>query len=401
MRFLSGGRGFFGMLDLLKFSLGYWKYPNLEKVAIIGVQHIMESILELFRSLKYCGLKPENTFLLGKCYSTSKSIYKNFLDEGFNVLADSTSFNSHQSFDFAHKKNIKKLLKFTLAQIELGDIEKLVVLDDGGELISLLNDLDIDKSKIFCVEQTSSGFNKVKDLDLNIPVINVARSTAKLNYETPFIIESALKRLNFHIPMDQIREANILILGHGSIGKHLEQYLDNAFDGKAKVKTFDSRFQHKHHLPNLLKDAEIILGTSGEISLPYSFYRYLEKENVFLASISSSDREFEAWKVRKQSPKTTNAWKNCKYSNITLIQSGFPINFWGDPNNMDLNYIQITLSLLQGAILQGITDKNSSNILHQLDSNFQKGVINEFKKSLLQMNFSKTQKKHLKKFLVG
>ena len=99
---------------LLEFTDSIWTFRDLNRVAIIGAQHIMESTLGLFRVLKMNGLCPAHTFLLGKCYSTSRSVFKNFRDEGFNVCKNSFFFDSHIDYDVSYKKNIVLFLKESL-----------------------------------------------------------------------------------------------------------------------------------------------------------------------------------------------------------------------------------------------------------------------------------------------
>lgn len=367
------------MLELLKFTDRIWNFPSLKDVAVIGAQHIMESTLILFRNLKSNGLDPSQTFLIGKCYSTSASAYRDFINDGFNVSDSSFYFNSHKDYDSSYKENISRFLKESIAKIDYKKIKKLIILDDGGYLINEINSIDIPNLPIASIEQTSAGIHYLKNIYLNIPVINVARSKAKLEIETPFIVESSLKRLFQYLPQEEFTDRTVLILGYGVIGASVSEALKPI----CNIEIFDPRIPESRSLLESLKKADIVLGCSGTTSLKYSHYKLL-KDGTILASLSSSDREFEAHHFRKLFPKTTNCLSSFNNERILLLQSGFPINFWGSRNNISLEKIQITLSLLLASVYQAIQMEETNKGIICIDEESERLIMSEFSKSIVE-----------------
>ena len=70
---------------------------NLNNCLVIACQHILETNIPLFESLIKKGLLPENTFLLGKVYSTNSKIFDELKKIGMYVDKGSVSFDSHKS----------------------------------------------------------------------------------------------------------------------------------------------------------------------------------------------------------------------------------------------------------------------------------------------------------------
>lgn len=360
------------MLELLEYTDKIWDCPNLKNVAVIGAQHIMESTLCLFRNLEKNGLNPDNVFLLGKCYSTSPSVYEDFKKSGFRVSPLSFSYDSHQSFDELYKQNIRLFLLEAVRCLDLTNVEKIILLDDGGYLIQAIHSIDLPQVPVVCIEQTSAGIHHLKDLELGLPVLNVARSQAKLVLETPFIVESVLNRFFQYFTPLQIRNKTILILGYGVVGRVLEQQLTQL----CNILVFDPAYPNRLSFQECLSQADVVLGCSGSTSLRYEDYKSL-KEGAILVSVSSSDREFESHLFRQQFPQNEDCLLSFQ-GKIHLVQSGFPINFWRERNNMSLDKIQITMALLSSAIYQATSEKLSASGIISINVDAEKQIMSKF-----------------------
>lgn len=367
------------MLSLMEFTSGLYA-TSLERVAIIGAQHILESTLHLFKFLKKHGLDPKKAFLLGKCYSSAKCVYDDLLKEGVNVSDKSFHFDSHEAFDIYYKANIKEFVKSSLEKIDFDKIDKLIVLDDGGHLISEINSLNFTKKPIVCIEQTSSGIHHLNSHNLNSYVLNVARSQAKLELETPFIIDSSIQRLLHHKDHEELNNHDILILGKGVIGQGMEKALSKQ---NYRVESYDPNFDKNTNLAELLKHKDLIIGCSGFTSLPFSHYEFLS-QGTTLVSVSSSDREFEAHKFRRLLPVSMNCHDKFELNGITLLQGGHPVNFWGSRNNIDLHKIQLTMSLLMSAIFQATEMKADGKGLLNIDSHSEQLLIEKFQELMVE-----------------
>ncbi|MCB1115805.1 MAG: hypothetical protein KDK71_04975 [Chlamydiia bacterium] len=350
------------MNELLNLCYSQYGKPNLKNTYIISAQHVLASIYELFIFLESCGLDLSKVFVIGKCYSSSSLISQKMQKLGICVSEDSFSFNSHESFDSQYSIYIESFIHRIAKKVDFNKCERIIVLDDGGTLISKIQrNPKFKRAKIVGIEQTSAGYNQLQSQNLLIPIINVARSKAKLTLESPHITNSFLRKLSEYVSCDELFDYKILILGKGAIGTSLFYEL-NEFS----VDIYDPKITDKERLLPLINSADIIIGCSGHTSLPYKLHKHLKKD-VLLASLSSSDREFDAQYIRKKFPRNSDPWL-CYYSkNLTLLQSGFPLNFWGTPHNIPLEHISITLALLASAIFYAGTKESMDLIFNDLD----------------------------------
>jgi hypothetical protein len=129
---------------------------------------------------------------------------------------------------------------------------------------------------------------------------------------------------------------------------------------------------------NILPFCDLIIGCSGEVSLSEELYPLLKK-NVILASASSSDREFESYKVRRKYLQTSNTHKDFHTDSIVLLNSGFPINFDGYKVSVSLDRIELTLALMFAGGLQALQVSNSLGIV-ELNRSLQEDIVCEFKR---------------------
>jgi len=240
------------------------------------------------------------------------------------------------------------------------------MIDDGGELINIANKML--KRKIYAVEQTSSGFHKLKDKRLNFPVVNIARSKAKLNHETPYIIKDFLKKLYSKIKKENFHPKKTLIIGKGILGKELAK--------KIKFKTdFYDILENKEKLNKILSNYDLIIGATGSTSIQYKLHKKLRK-GVFLISISSSDREFDAVYLRKKLKRKTSIHEDLLIKNIHLLNNGFPLSFQGNKEESPHKYMQLTRALMLAGIYEALNQKKG---LIQLKKEIQDKIINKFK----------------------
>ncbi len=174
---------FLRKLPLLDFTATLYPGTVLSEVYIICAQHLVSTTYSLFHALFKLGLKPSNLSAIGKCYSTDPQAYREMKKMGIDVCPSSLIFDSHRPFDKQYRENIKAFIDQRLKSLTNTNYKKIIILDDGGELISAVNTALRGSTTIIGIEQTSSGFHKLKHKNIRFPIINVARSPAKLNYE--------------------------------------------------------------------------------------------------------------------------------------------------------------------------------------------------------------------------
>ncbi len=363
-------------LPLLEYVSCEYPDRDLRNVFIIACQHIVGTTADLFEELFKKGLKPENTFLLGKCYSTNKKTFKHFQQQKIHISPASFAFEKDEPFDETFDRITRAFFAEALKEIESKSFDKIIILDDGGCLVALARDAFSDHENIFAIEQTTSGFEKNKESPPHFPVINIARSKAKLQYESPYIAEKLGEKIEKSLEKYQLLNPNMLIIGAGAIGKALSEVLKKKYtiavcDIQEKHCDFDG--QYKEHL----QDFNLIIGTTGTPSITLEDLKKM-KPGTFLVSASSSDREFPSAYLRQQVQDKESCHDDFFVQKIILLNGGFPLNFNdGSEHPTDPQKIQLTRALLLAGIFEGFSGKYADGFV-DLQEAVQKNIVETF-----------------------
>lgn len=332
---------------------------DLKNVRILGVQHILETTHSMFRSFFKKGLKPENVSLIGKCYSTNLEVLEEMKADGIDASQRSLAYDSHLSFDEAFYMDVAKFIQDRRESLKNIKYDLIIILDDGGKLLRVLKDEHIETtSPIVGIEQTSAGYELIKNKKMIFPVLNVAKEPLKLGLESPMIAKACFERLFPSIKKVSKGVGNFLIMGGGPIGKSIfntlrsKNYEADIFDLNKELSSLESLVLEK-----LIKQYDCIIGCTGQTSIPFSLHHHF-KPGAILVSASSSDREFDAVYLRRQIKVNHNCHQNLKIGNVHLINSGFPVNFDGERENIDLDQIQLTIALIAAGIVQACQESH-------------------------------------------
>lgn len=375
---VQGDQSYLRPLPLLDFTASLYPIIDFRYIYLICAQHLVSTTYSLFDSLLKLGMKASNISAIGKCYSTDPEAFREMQKLGIDVCESSLKFQSHTSFDQQYRSNIQEFIAARMTKLGDPNITKVIVLDDGGELISQIDAIEKNENKFIGIEQTSSGYHKIKDSGVSFSVINVARSPAKLNGESPIIANLVLGALLKNLTKLHIKPERVLVIGNGPIGSNIREILKNT----QEVAVFDripSRSTVKHkNLKSLLGTFDLIIGCTGSASLSLEQFELLKK-NAVLVSVSSSDREFNGASLRQKLPIIEDCHTNLNIQGKWLTNCGFPINFSSDFREIDCDELQLTRSLILLAILQAATSMNSSK--HRfipLDEKGQKMLVKQF-----------------------
>lgn len=326
----------------------------------------------MFESFFDRGLSPPNVFLIGKCYSTDLDTYENFLQLGANICPSSIIFNKNIPFDVSYFDCIGSFVTRALNQISLDKNKTVVVFDDGGDLIRYLNPLcKTQKLNFTCLEQTTSGYEKIKNLDLNMSVVNVARSFVKLNYESKIIAQTAITAICDKIFLAPKSARKVMILGNGAIGSAIASRLREGCDvSLIDIKPERSELSYPQCIENI-SQYDFIVGCAGKMVLSSDQIKEL-RPGTTLISLSSSDREFDIVTLRQQSPNIFSCHDDfLGGQGVRILNCGFPVNFCGNASVVDIEEFELTRSLLTLGMLQAIELKKekglfSMNLLDQI-----------------------------------
>ena len=108
---------------------------------------------------------------------------------------------------------------------------------------------------------------------------------------------------------------------------------------------------YSSELTSFLFTFDCIIGCTGKTVIPNQVHNKLSP-GTSLISASSSDREFDSCFFRQQLLENTDCHSDLILNNILLVNSGFPVNFDGERENIDIEKIQLTIALITAAIIQ-------------------------------------------------
>lgn len=369
-------------LPLLQVVRESYPLAVLDDVYVICAQHLLKTSTILFHNLFELGLDSGHFSVIGKCYSTDPAVYYELKNiRGLDVCCSSQHFYPDQSFDSQYAENVKRFVEQRVERILNSNCRKLIVVDDGGELIQSIhylikNCILPSEMEIIGVEQTSSGYKKLQVLDISFPVVNVARSYLKLNLESNIIADSIMKNLELAFNEIRINPDRALILGLGSIGKKVKTRLSLL----CPVDYFDPEVNNPsiHCFENIdFGQYNLILGCSGHEAISSSDLCRLKKDTV-LANCSSSDREFCGVTFRNQLKQTIKCHEHIYAHDVHLLNCGFPVNFSSHYTYVDDARYQLTRALLLAGILQGHTQVDLRGHFIDLDLTLQQVLGSHF-----------------------
>lgn len=317
------------------------KNIDFSRIVIVACQHILEPQKVMFERLINIGFLPKNIFLIGKIYSTNMDVLQEIKKLG--ICVQETGFNTVSSFDDQHKHLCKYILQQSKSFRD--NAEKVVVLDDGGELIFQITQENT-AQKIVAIEQTSSGFRKLEKAGIPFPVYNVARSKTKLELETPFIINLGVRRIEEKLHKLGWNAKNILVVGLGPIGLEMKDQLTSK---GYNVSVYDKIHGEQNILEIIQKNIQVVIGTTGSQILSHDELVDLNvklNSKILFVSMSSSDREFELWKLRDLFKKGESLHEDVVFGNIIITNNGFPITFKGNRFEGSASEMERTICLL-------------------------------------------------------
>lgn len=363
-------------LHLVEFVFSKFKKTELNEIIIIGAQHILPSTLTMFQSFFDRGFSPNNLHLIGKCYSSDFDTYCKLRSIGANVCPSSFYFNKLENFDSYYRSNIKCFAESILKKIESN--KPIIILDDGGDLISYINEHSQNKRlNLACIEQTTSGYEKIKSIELNHCVINVARSSPKLQLESKIVCKTAVLAIFDFINSSNSKINKILIFGNGALGKSLKNLLQDTCEiSVVDIDLKKSEISYEKAIENLC-DFDIIIGCVGKEILSAKDIQKL-KPGTTLISLSSSDREFDIVNLRQQAEEVTSCHSNFRtVEGINILNCGFPVNFTGNSSKVDIKEFELTRALLSLGILQAVNSQMKKGII-PLDEKISQSVFVKF-----------------------
>lgn len=364
---------------------------DFKHVYLLACQHILTPQAKMFDLIHKFGIPKENIHIFGKVYSTNKVTLQNLIDSGFSVSEH--QFRQDVSFDAQHEENCRKEFLTFINKVKAHS--RIIFLDDGGMLLKTVHanfNLIPKNTRVFGIEQTSSGFRKLEGITISFPIYNPARSKTKLIKESPLIAKIGYERIMETINYYSINP-KILIVGQGPIGKSL--YL--RFKKLYPTFTYDIANDGKKNIIDLIlqNNINIVIGATGKNILDSRQIEPLNeklKDKLFLISMSSTDREFETSYFRKNKI-NLGIHTDILQGNIVLVNNGFPVTFKGNAFESTPREIEKTIGLLYRSVLESATTNQRINGFIDVPKKSKPKTRNNMKVNLLQYSESVTGKR--------
>ncbi len=403
----------------------------LKNVRVAAIQHLFPTTASLMESLRACGAA--HVSVLGKPYSSDPDVVRALDARGFAVHES----GSEQEGVVVETRDprgqggtretitrdafIARWLGEELGALQPG--QKLLLLDDGARMVRALQQhYPNEAHRCIAVEQTMRGVQVIESEvgAVSCPIVDVARSDAKKQQESPMIgesvtasIEAMISEANPHLVVDP-KEA--LVLGYGAVGKEVAASLQRrgyvvhvwdtdetkraaaAKDGCTVDATRDDALIHGH----------LVVGCTGRGSLAWDEYDRLP-DGAVLANAASDDHELgcnvDAFRALRSAGSVKNdmsRWSKIgalevKVGDATLpdptrshvvattpsgkqqlvLCSGYVVNMARD---IPPSFIQLTRALLLAACLQATQESDPG--LRPLAPRVQRKIVDAVEQDL-------------------
>lgn len=236
---------------------------TLKNIAIIWRDHFLEENIGLLNGFVEMGVDPRDIFALDKGDSTEHhhEIWETFKKMGFKVdILDNALFDDN--------KEIIKAKKLIFDFIEEKKDKKIIILDDGAIISTLLNDT-YKKNVVGILELTEMGLRRIKGLTSEpiYPILNIAKTSLKRNITYVEIANSIFFRIIQLLGAEKLVGRKVILCGYGDMGEILADKLQKF---GIRVVVYD---------PDIMK---LIIASERGFNTYDNIENAVKKENPFL-----------------------------------------------------------------------------------------------------------------------
>jgi S-adenosylhomocysteine hydrolase len=361
--------------------------------SVLAVQHVQKSLLPLIDALVLGGADPARIAVVGKSYSTTDFARKSLSDRGVLVddprrMADSTR---------SYEGEIAQRVSMVLGSVTGDRRHPLLILDEGGLAVRALRERDRLPQAIAAVEQTTRGARGSSPGDLGFPLVDVARSAAKIDVEGPLIAASMWRGITTvaHELACDLSSRRVGLIGFGTVGRNLATYVRRAGFDLVVADTDVGRLAQAEAdglataaIDSLLASCDVILGCTGMGVVVPEQVDVLRPE-ALLINCASSDIEYRLWGHRHPEAVAggvgTDAsvpW-DCHFrigrSHRLLVAGGFAVNFYNTEEPVSSFDFQITRALMLAGAVQAVG--SAALGLVELDGELQRVITRAYRET--------------------
>ena len=360
-------------LPLLDWVASHTTDKRLSDCAIIAHTHIFPTSVALFRPLAHL-VRVGNIFLLDKPYSSVRESLNELVKSGVEVIP--MAVEKGAPYEFSLKKGVDLLWQRVIEAQKKKRFKKILIIDDGGDILLSIPWRQLQGARIAGVEQTQRGINRIQDSNIQLPsIVSVASSGVKKIIEADFIGKSVVDKLQSLQILDSV--SCVGILGVGSIGKAIKDSL-NKLDKESisyDVSTHKNRTSsstERNSVDTLIQECDLVIGATGEDSLRGIVLDRVKGKKI-LASASSSNIEFRSiLQLTAFSEQPFSTVRVPIHTDLTLeiLNGGFPVNFdrekeWEPADDIVLTRCLLYIGIMQVARM--LIDENISKGIYALD----------------------------------
>jgi len=336
--------------------------PILQGVALVCVQHLLETTGSLIEKFVEFGFAPGNIHVLGKLYSTDESAQTRLKALGVNVYENGSHF-AWGRYSSQISRDIAAMWQQALLTGAFDHVNRVIVLDDGGGNIAAVPRILVGSHSMVGVEQTMSGITLNRCEQPLIPFIGVGSSAAKVLLEPRIIQEALFHRVVSKVPT---KGGTAGVVGYGYIGRAVSEGLRSIgqnvliYDVDPDKQSASSG-QFLRNIGDLYSECDTIWGCTGADHLANVDWPRHLTGNQTLISCSSKDSEFRSvLELINGKPdfeyvsRLSDVVLDVPSSSVQILGGGFPINFNATKEVEPARDIQLTRTLLFSGVLQAV-----------------------------------------------
>lgn len=344
----------------------YSRDPQLFKVKpfknklIFFILHFLRDLIPFIEAIKNLGLDLKNTYFFYKDYPyPQREAIREWLEkEGARV-------------------NSRSYIRQYLEQITKSPPNKnrkILIMEDGGFIVPLIHNEfpELIQYTMGAVEQTTRGIRNVEKLEkLKIPIISVATSKLKSDFEPPYIAKAVIDNIKRLLPNVALDGKTIALFGYGTIGKEIAKWfrkngaIVTIFETVPEKRLWAKQngFIIANSPMEAVRNKNFVVGASGNASINSQVIASLSHD-TYIISASSELYEIDIEELYRQQNKTqelkdesdkiigTDFFLPSDNRVIHVLANGYPINFWNfESMPKEASDLVLSLILLSSAEL--------------------------------------------------
>ena len=332
----------------LKRQLKLGRTDTFARCGIVLVMHFLTDLVPFIEGLKRLGAEEKSIALLVKPYPYAQ-----------RTLVHSIFCQQYPRIRLEYVDKLPPgddLLAELTAHCQSTSGGKILVIEDGGYVVPFLH-RRYSREKDFCigaVEQTTKGLRedeKIEPAEIHFPILNVAKSKFKEEYESPLVGRAAVASIQRLLPDESLSGKKALVIGFGSIGREVANALRGIgmivlvcdLDAEAVASARVRGFEAETSSLKLVKEASLVVGTTGRLGIGKELIDNMKGKTI-IASTSSDQVEIDTGYLGQLAKYSRyeqglgtyyEVGSGSSQRTIILLADGFPINFYsgsGIPN---------------------------------------------------------------------